>query len=342
MAVDLRASIRTLGRDPCEARGLDRAAAGALFASLVDGEAGELETGAILLGLRVRGASTEETLGFLDALDGRVVRLALPPELPRPVVLPSYGGARRGPNLTPLLALLLARYGVPVLVHGADDRADDGNDDGDDDEALPARAPESASGRVGSVEVFTALGILPCRSAGEVETRLVHSRVAYAPLELLAPGLARLVGMRARLGLRSVAHTIVQLLAPSRGRGVRVVGVTQPDAQARMREIIAGAGADAMLLEDTEGEPYANPLRCPRIEMYRHGVLTRSVEADEGPVQPVPALPAARDAATTAAWIEAALAGEVPIPAPLLQQIGCLIEASREPAREGAPGDPSG
>ncbi|GMU73468.1 MAG: hypothetical protein AMXMBFR42_29220 [Burkholderiales bacterium] len=337
MAVDLRAAIRTLGRGTCETHGLDRAAAGALFASLVDGEAGELETGAILLGLRVRGASTEETLGFLDALDGRVVRLALPPELPRPVVLPSYGGARRGANLTPLLALLLARYGVPVLVHGVDTR--EGDADGDED--ATGRAPGDSAGVVSSAQVFAALGIVSCRSASEVESRLVHSRVAYAPLELLAPGLARLVGLRARLGLRSVAHTLVHLLAPWRGRGVRVVGVTHPDAQARMREMIAATGADAMLLEDTEGEPYANPLHCPRIEMYRHGELTRSVEADEGPAQPAPALPAARDAATVAAWVEAALAGEVPIPAPLLQQIGCLIEASREPAREGGPGQTS-
>jgi anthranilate phosphoribosyltransferase len=34
------------------------------------------------------------------------------------VVLPSYNGARRLPVLTPLLALLLAREGLPVLLHG--------------------------------------------------------------------------------------------------------------------------------------------------------------------------------------------------------------------------------
>lgn len=328
MAADLRASIRSLGRDPRESRGLDRDAARALFASLVDGEAGELETGAILLGLRAKGESVDETLGFLDALGGRVVRLALPPELPRPVVLPSYGGTRRSANLTPLLAMLLARYGTPVLVHGTDlddDRAGDADDDG------------TPAGRVTSAQVFASLGILPCRSAAEIESRLVHARVAYAPLELLAPGLARLAGLRARLGLESIADSLVKLIAPWRGHGVRVVGAADPDAEARMREVIAATGADAMLLVGTEGEPFASPLRCPRIETYRNGVLARVVEPDDEPVHPAPALPASRDAATTAAWIESALAGEVPIPAPLLQQIGCLIEASREPAREGGP-----
>jgi anthranilate phosphoribosyltransferase len=33
-------------------------------------------------------------------------------------VLPSYNGARKLPVLTPLLALLLAREGLPVLIHG--------------------------------------------------------------------------------------------------------------------------------------------------------------------------------------------------------------------------------
>ena len=39
----------------------------------------------------------------------------------RPVSIPSYNGARKQPNLVPLLALLLAREGVPVLVHGVTD-----------------------------------------------------------------------------------------------------------------------------------------------------------------------------------------------------------------------------
>ena len=34
------------------------------------------------------------------------------------MVLPSYNGARKLPNLTPLLALLLAQEGAQVLVHG--------------------------------------------------------------------------------------------------------------------------------------------------------------------------------------------------------------------------------
>ena len=46
-------------------------------------------------------------------------------------MLPSYNGARKLPNLTALLALLLAQQGIQVLVHGVDDDAGTGHHGGD-------------------------------------------------------------------------------------------------------------------------------------------------------------------------------------------------------------------
>ena len=60
------------------------------------------------------------------------------------MVLPSYNGARKLPVLTPLLALLLAREGLPVVVHGT----------------------PTESSRVLSQEVFQALGIAPRTGSG--------------------------------------------------------------------------------------------------------------------------------------------------------------------------------
>ena len=66
--------------------------------------------------MRIKGETPEEMAGFLDAVHERLEML---PASARPlVVLPSYNGARKLPVLTPLLALLLARNGLPVLVHG--------------------------------------------------------------------------------------------------------------------------------------------------------------------------------------------------------------------------------
>ena len=35
-----------------------------------------------------------------------------------PIVIPTYNGARKQANLTPLLAILLQKLGFPVVVHG--------------------------------------------------------------------------------------------------------------------------------------------------------------------------------------------------------------------------------
>jgi len=42
-------------------------------------------------------------------------------------------------------------------------------------------------------------------------------------------------------------------------------------------------------------------------------------------------LPATTDARTTAAWISAALAGEVPIPEPIVNQLACCLRGAKPP-----------
>ncbi len=325
MAVDCAPWIREIARGPKGSRDLDRASARDLLAAILDGEVTDLELGAILVAMRVKGESLDETLGFLDAAGPRVARLKAPADRSRPVVLPSYNGARRGPNLTALLALMLARYGVPALVHGLA-----GTGAADDDEPEGDESPDDARyGRVTTAEVLDALGLRPSPTIADAQARLGRGGVAYVPTAVLAPPLADLLAKRSRLGVRSFGHSLVKLLDPFDGESVRVVSVSHPDYLERMREVLAATRADALLMRGTEGEPFANPKRCPPLELYRDGGLARVVEAEEGTVGAPPALPAASDAATTAEWIAGALAGTRAIPAPLLVQLGLLLEATR-------------
>lgn len=81
-------------------------------------------------------------------------------------------------------------------------------------------------------------------------------------------------------------------------------------------------------MHGTEGEAYANPQRCPQIHYIADGeqrVLLERPGQDE-----TPALPAARDADTTARWIERCLAGEVAIPLSIQRQIACCLVAAGE------------
>jgi anthranilate phosphoribosyltransferase len=92
-----------------------------------------------------------------------------------------------------------------------------------------------------------------------------------------------------------------------------------------MHEFLLATGAHALLLRSTEGEAFANPVRRPQLVYISDGASQVLFEAEAGPSKGVPALPAGIDAVTTALWIRRVLAGEVPVPLPLVNQLACCL-----------------
>ena len=106
--------LRVIGRGKDGARSLNRTQAQDLMTRLLAGQLSDLEKGGFALAMRIKGESAEELLGFtaavqdsLPAVSAQIAGLGAGSV----VVLPSYNGARKLPNLTPLLALNLHRYG---------------------------------------------------------------------------------------------------------------------------------------------------------------------------------------------------------------------------------------
>lgn len=304
-ARDWTVYIKQVGRGAHGARDLPEPEAEQLFGAMLDGEVPEMELGALWIAYRIKGESLAELRGFCSAVAKRVVRIESPTG-PMPVILPSYNGARRLPNMTPLLAMLLAREGVPVLIHGVAD----------------------SFGRVISVSILDALGIPASASAEAASASLKSERLAYVPLSVLCPGLASLVAGRLRIGVRSSAHTIAKLLDPFGGNGLRVVPVTHPDYLQRMAEVFAADGLPALLFRGSEGEPYASPRRMPGLTLFENGVA-RVIEPQGEHEMTPESLPQVIDAGTTAAWIREVLAGSKPVPPTLLLQVQRISAAAR-------------
>jgi anthranilate phosphoribosyltransferase len=297
--------IREIGRGKEGARSLTQAQAYELFSLVLDGHVTDLEVGAFALAMRIKGESIDELAGFLEATHERCI--ALRPERPT-VVLPSYNGARKLPNLTALLALLLTQEGVQVLVHG------------------PATDP----GRVTTAEIFSNLGLPVARDAADIDTAWSRREPVFIRTETLCPPLARLLEVRRVVGLRNSGHTIAKLLGPCRtGASLRVVNYTHPEYATLLAEFMGHIGANAMLLRGTEGEPVADPRRAPKLDIYRAGVhdLALSRAAHDGVLTELPLLPRSCDAATTALYIQSVISGEKPAPAPLAAQVDCLVRA---------------
>ncbi|MCB1889306.1 MAG: DNA-binding protein YbiB [Rhodocyclaceae bacterium] len=296
------AFIKEIGRGAKGARSLDRGRAQTLFADMLAGRVAELELGAILIALRIKSESLDELLGFSDAMREAACPVAVP-EGPRCVVLPTYNGARRQPNLMPLVARLLARRGIPVLIQGRHD----------------------FETRVDPFALLAALD-LPCQhDTAAASQRLAAGEPACLPLDALLPGLSHLLATRLRLGVRSAGHTMAKLLDPAPGRSVRVVAVTHPEYLERMDEFLLAEGGHAQLLRGTEGEIYANPRRRPRLVSYAGGTRHVAFPAEEGGAPPLPDLPGGHDVAANAATIRDMLDGSLPIPGPILDQVEALV-----------------
>jgi anthranilate phosphoribosyltransferase len=297
--------IKEVGRGKDGATDLSEETACAIYGAMLDGEVPDLELGALLIALRVKGESEAEMMGFYRAMQQRIATFTVPVGKPLPVVLPTYNGARRQANLTPLLALLLSQHGVPVLVHGV----------------------TTDQRRVTTAQVFAELGIRPSPTIEDAQQFLNEGEVVFLPVEELGPRLDVLLKLRSRLGLRNSTHTLVKLADPFHGQSVRVASVTHPEYLDRMAAFFLATRARALLLRGTEGEVYANPGRCPRILYFNDGREEVLVEREEGSISVVPQLPESMDATVTANWIRRALAGEVPIPQPILTQVACCLYA---------------
>lgn len=302
--------IKEIGRGTKGSRDLSAADAQALFGAILDQTVPPLELGAILLSLRIKGESESELDGFMAALDARTPQFGLAQPSPRCVVIPTYNGARRQPNYVPLLALLLSRLGVPVLIHGRHD----------------------FDSRVSPFELLAALGIECQADLAAAQARLDAGDIACVATETLVPGLDQLLALRPRLGVRNSGHSVGKLLDPLRGHSVRLVAVTHPEYVDRMAGYLSRNAGTALLMRGTEGEAYANPRRCPAMYGYADGQVLAQVQQDEGGAAPVAGQPESPAVADNAAAIRAMLAGELPIPQPILEQAAlCLVLAGAAP-----------
>jgi anthranilate phosphoribosyltransferase len=290
--------IKVIGRGKDGARALSRQQAADLLGQVLDGAVTDLEIGAFCLAMRIKGETPEEMAGFLDAVHQRLNYL--PPSDRPTVVLPSYNGARKLPLLTPLLALLLAREGLPVLVHGT----------------------PTESSRVLASEVFDALGI---RAQTAIES-IRPGEVGFIPTELLCPALKRLLDVRRAVGLRNPAHSLVKIMNPCRGKSLVVSSYTHPEYAVSMARTFELVRANALLLRGTEGEVVADPRRMPQMEAFVEGERFLLQEAQTGTLAALPALPKEVDAASTATYIQSVMAGHQPVPASIARQVELILQ----------------
>lgn len=167
------------------------------FAAVLDGGATDLEIGALMAvsmsleSPRTANAFAEIILGLNDAIRDRMTPLLVDAGSAPVVVFPNYGDENAYPEI-PLVALLLRRTGVRVLVHGA---------------------VETHCGLL-NTGIFREFGVLPSATRGQAASQFAENGLALLPAALFSPGLAAMLSLRNRLGIRTPAHALANMLMP--------------------------------------------------------------------------------------------------------------------------------
>jgi len=307
--MDYRKIIKEIGRGKNHARDLDFATAQQLYSRMLNGDVPDLELGGILIALRIKGEGEEELRGFYAAMQQQVMSLTPPVDRPMPIVIPSYNGARKQANLTPLLAMLLSQLGYPVVVHGV----------------------SVDQTRVLTETIFTLLGIHPVQHAGQAQAQLEAKHPVYIPVSALCPPMEHQLALRWQMGVRNSAHTLAKLATPfEQDAALRLSSVSHPEYLPKVGTFFSDVGGLALVMHGTEGEVYANPLRCPQIALInKHGTQILSERSPSLSANEV-ALPESKEPDVTARWIERCVAGVEAIPESLKIQMACCLVATGE------------
>ncbi|WP_441007648.1 DNA-binding protein YbiB [Tatumella ptyseos] len=303
--MDIKQIIKEIGRGKLHARHLDEQTATALYRAMLNDEVDDLSLGAILIALRIKGEGEEELLGFYRGLEDFLPQW---PALSNTIIIPSYNGARRQANMTPLLALLLHKFGVNVFLHGV----------------------HNDPTRVTSAQILAAMNIKPARDITESHRQILETGFSFMTIDTLCPPLAKQLDLRWHLGLRNSAHTLAKLISPFVAQaGVRLTSVSHPEYLPKVTQFFSDIGAKALVSNGCEGEVYLNPQRPSAMHYVDNDGSDISEIVARGTAAKTP-LAANKEIATTLAWTQAVLTKQCPIPLPLREQIiSCLVVCGR-------------
>ncbi|MGH9746089.1 MAG: anthranilate phosphoribosyltransferase [Candidatus Acidiferrales bacterium] len=237
---------------------LTRAEAEAAMEDILAGRASDALIAGLLTGLRIKGETVDEVVGFATAMRRHATPIFPQGNAPHNEVLvdtAGTGGDARGTfNISTAAAFVIAGAGVPVAKHGN----------------------RSFSSQCGSADVLEALGakidLAPERIARSIEE--IGIGFMFAPAMHAATRHA--MPVRRELRMRTVFNLLGPLTNPA-GASVQIVGVYEPS----LTELVARAlgelgvrrafvfhGADGLDEISISGDTYISELRAGAVTNY--------------------------------------------------------------------------
>lgn len=297
--------IAKVGSGEHTSTGLSRGEAQEAMDLMLQGRVSDAQLGAFLIAHRIRRPMPQELAGMLDSYrqHGPVLETAGRRALCFGV---PYDGRSRTAPLLPLVALVLASTGLPVVLHGG--------------EPMPVKYGVTLA------ELFAAIGIdwrtLPL---SELQRRLDSHNLALTHQPLHFPAAERVVPARDEIGKRPPVASLELLWTPHRGEHLLVSGFVHPPSEKRAWEALSAAGeAEVLTVKGLEGSTDLPTSRAGITARLRQGQPERlllhprdhGLHGEEIPWQ------------SLVPWTEQALAaliGEGPLVRALVWNLGAVL-----------------
>ncbi|MBB4301908.1 anthranilate phosphoribosyltransferase [Rhodobium orientis] len=304
--------VAILGRGKTLTRSLTVDEAEEAMSMIIEGRVLPEQVGAFLMLLRVKEESPEEIAGFVRAVRSHV---AIPAGAPKvDLDWSSYAGKRRQLPWFVLSAMLLARSGIKVFMHGTEGHT---------------------AGRLYTRETLEQLGLSIAGSFDEAAAQLAATNFSYMPLEVISPKLKHLIELRPVLGLRSPVHTLSRMVNPFKAPAT-IQGIFHPGYMDIHRGAAKVLGEPNMAVFRGEGgEVERRPNKPCEVWTVHDGVAGEEVWP---PLLPEPRQGADEDmdiSRLTALWrgefaddyAEAAVTGTVALALKVMRRAGSIEEA---------------
>lgn len=195
--MDISPLISRVARGKHGSENLTQEEARAVFFQLLAPDADLLQLGAFLIAQRMKGESSNELAGFVEAARSHMDGYGATVAPSGAVDLPCYAGKRRAAHAYLAAALKARDAGVPVFVHGV----------------------ERIEGRLTAWQVLKDTGVKRAVTLAEAASLLGNEGIVYLDLADLCPDLFRIYHLRPRLGVRSFANSVARLLNPLQCEG---------------------------------------------------------------------------------------------------------------------------
>ncbi len=231
----------------CDGDHLTADHASAVLAEIMEGRAGEVETGAFLIALRAKGETVPELVGLARTMRS----LAAPVSAARGDLLDT-AGTGGGPstfNVSTAAALVAAGAGCAVAKHGN----------------------RSSTSRCGSADLLEALGVT-IELAPEAVGRCIDEvgfGFMFAPRHHAA--MAHVVGVRRELAVRTIFNFLGPLTNPA-AASRQLLGVSDRRYQETIAEALVGLGSErAMVVSAEDGLDELSTASRTRVIEVRDG-----------------------------------------------------------------------